>query len=122
MATIKGKQVSWSMEALDGVMIQSADASLSADVKTFKGVDGNDESGVEYNEKAEFSINAVCLSSTNVDSVKSALESWCATEASSQFGLDSGGAVIFSEYKISENIEDAKTLDISCTYYPYMKA
>lgn len=121
-STIYGKQVKWSMVALSNAMIQSADASLSYDTKMFKGVEGNDEAGVEYNAKAEFSINAVLLDSSDISAVKSAVRTWAEQEAVDQFGLQSGGSTLFTTFKISENIEDAQTVDISCTYYPYMQA
>lgn len=123
MATIYGEKVKFGMTELSGVLINSADLSLAMEVKEYANEVGETVSLVKYKHRVEGSITATMLQTTSEAAVQTAVETWLAAVATAApFSLAAGGTVVVSEFKVSEQNEDAATLSITATYYPDVDA
>lgn len=114
-----GKKVRWGVEALEGIIINSTDASLSR-----SRVDTDDESGetvnvVFYNPKVTFTISGKVLETTAEATVKAAVAEACEAKATAEpFNLAAGGTVVISDIKTKEVNNGVATIDITAEYLP----
>ena len=114
-----GKTVRWGVEALDGIIINSTDASLSR-----SRVDTDDEVGETvnvtfYNPKVTFTISGKMLETTDEATVKASVSAACEAKATSEpFNLASGGTVVITDLKTKEVNNGVATVDITAEYLP----
>ena len=115
----QGKTVRWGVEALDGIIINSTDASLSR-----SRVDTDDEVGetvnvIFYNPKVTFTISGKMLETTAEATVTASVSAACEAKATSEpFNLASGGTVVITDLKTKEVNNGVATVDITAEYLP----
>ena len=114
-----GKTVRWGTEVLDGVIVNSTDASLSR-----SRADTDDESGetvnvVLYNPKVSFAISAKMLADTDEATITPSIAAACEAKATAEpFNLAAGGTVVITDLKTKTVSNGVATIDITAEYLP----
>lgn len=121
---ITGKKLKCGVgKEFDDVELQSADFSEVHETKEWRDHNGDTMTVDEYDHAVEVSASGLMLADADTEAFKKAFGQWVKEVATaSPFNLDDGGTVFFTEFKVSEQNEDAATVSIGAKYRPNVKA
>lgn len=105
-------------KAFTGVELTSAEFSAIHETKEWRDHVGDTMTVDEYDHAISVSASGYMLADADKDTVKSEFAAWVEEVATSEYGLAAGGTVFFSEFKESQQNEDAATLSLAATYRP----